>query len=118
MEMQDVRNKLKRGNQLLFSRDSPCLQELILLISRQKHRTLVKWALDGARGPVKRLKARYPLSLIHISQATAQDLDVSVGWAAILRLYGLGILLVLAATAIPSALVMRYKPRTILTRAG
>lgn len=60
MEMQDVRNKLKRGNQLLFSRDSPCLQELILLISRQKHRTLVKWALDGARGPVKRLKARYP----------------------------------------------------------
>ena len=53
-----------------------------------------------------------------LTQATAQDLDVSVGWAAILRLYGLGILLVLAATAIPSALVMRYKPRTILTRAG
>ncbi len=53
-----------------------------------------------------------------LTQATAQNLDVSVGWAAILRLYGLGILLVLAATAIPSALVMRYKPRTILTRAG
>ena len=46
------------------------------------------------------------------------DLTVSVGWKTILQLYGVGILLVLAATAIPSALVMRYKPRDIFTRAG
>ncbi|HHX12103.1 MAG TPA: hypothetical protein GX731_04720 [Clostridiales bacterium] len=44
----DVDQKLKRKNQILFSRESQCLQELKSLIEEQKHRTLVLWALDCA----------------------------------------------------------------------
>lgn len=46
------------------------------------------------------------------------SLTVSVGWKTIAQLYGIGLLLVLAATVIPAALVMRYKPKSIFTRAG
>ncbi len=60
MELQDVRDKLKRKNAILFSRQSPCLQELIRLISFQKHRTLVMWAFECVREPVRWLKERYP----------------------------------------------------------
>lgn len=49
---------------------------------------------------------------------TIDSLTVSVGWKTIARLYGIGLLLVLAATVIPAALVMRYKPKSIFTRAG
>lgn len=49
---------------------------------------------------------------------TIDELDVSVGWKILLELYGVGLLLVLTATAVPSILVMRYKPKTIFSRAG
>ena len=56
----DVEIKLKKGNKILFSRDSECLQELIKLIQLQKHRTLVMWALDCAKVPLKQFEAKYP----------------------------------------------------------
>ena len=40
----DVDLKRKKGNKILFSRDSQCLQRLIGLIEKQDHRTLVMWA--------------------------------------------------------------------------
>jgi hypothetical protein len=55
-----VEKKLKKGNQILFSRDSDCLQDLIRLIEKQKHRTLVMWALECAQVPLARFEARCP----------------------------------------------------------
>lgn len=52
--------KYKKGNQLLFSRDSECLQSLIRLIGEQKHRALVAWALDCAREPLSLLEEKVP----------------------------------------------------------
>lgn len=56
----DVLLKLKKKNKLLFSRDSLCLQELIKLIQFQNHRTLVMWALDCAKMPLKEFETKYP----------------------------------------------------------
>lgn len=55
-----IESKLKKGNQILFSRDSECLQELISLIERQKHRTLVMWAFDCAQEPLAYFESKYP----------------------------------------------------------
>lgn len=55
----DVEIKLKKRNKILFSRDSQCLQDLIQLIQLQNHRTLVMWALDCAKIPLKQFEAKY-----------------------------------------------------------
>ena len=55
-----IQLKIKRGNQILFSRDSECLQELISLIEVQKHRTLVMWALECAQEPLRNFESKYP----------------------------------------------------------
>lgn len=60
MNLEDVREKYKRKNQVLFDRDSACLQELLRLIRQQKHRTLVMWAFECAEPVVDRLRERYP----------------------------------------------------------
>lgn len=56
----DVEKKYKKGNKMLFSRDSQCLQELIELIQLQNHRTLVMWALDCAKLPLEQFEIKYP----------------------------------------------------------
>lgn len=56
----DVEIKLKKRREILFSRDSQCLQELIKLIQLQNHRTLVMWALDCAKLPLEQFEAKYP----------------------------------------------------------
>lgn len=56
----DVEIKLKKRNKVLFSRDSECLQDLIKLIQLQNHRTLVMWALDCAKVPLKQFEIKYP----------------------------------------------------------
>ena len=56
----DVEIKLKKRNKVLFPRDSKCLQDLIKLIQLQNHRTLVMWALDCAKVPLKQFEAKYP----------------------------------------------------------
>jgi len=56
----DVKLKIKKKNKILFSRDSLCLQELIKLIQVQTHRTLVMWALDCAKLPLKQFEEKYP----------------------------------------------------------
>ncbi|WP_218143883.1 putative immunity protein [Bhargavaea ginsengi] len=52
--------KIKKKNQLLFSRDSLCLQDLIGLIQIQHLRTLVMWALDCAEVTLSRFEEKYP----------------------------------------------------------
>lgn len=59
----DVEQKLKKKNNILFSRDSECLQELKKMIEQQKHRTLVVWALDCAKIPLAQFEERYPHEL-------------------------------------------------------
>lgn len=44
--VEEVESRFKRGNQLLFNRDSECLAPLISIIEEQKHRTVVAWAFD------------------------------------------------------------------------
>lgn len=56
----DVEIKLKKKNKILFSRESKCLQDLIKLIQLQNHRTLVMWALDCAKIPLKQCEEKYP----------------------------------------------------------
>lgn len=55
-----IAENYKKGNQLLFSRDSECLQGLIRLIEVQKHRTLVMWASDCAQEPLMQFESKYP----------------------------------------------------------
>ena len=56
----DVDLKRQKGNKILFSRDSRCLQELIGLIEKQNHRTLVMWALDCAKTTLAWFEEKYP----------------------------------------------------------
>jgi hypothetical protein len=55
----DVEQRRRKKNAVLFSRDSACLRDLIGLIERQRHRTLVLWALDCARVPLARFEGKY-----------------------------------------------------------
>lgn len=58
--MDDVKSRLKRKNQVLFAKDSEFLQDLILLIQKQNHRTVALWAFEFADETVAILSARYP----------------------------------------------------------
>ncbi len=56
----EVREKIRRKNQLLFDKRSSLLQGLAVQIGQQSHRTLVLWALDLSEETVSVLKERYP----------------------------------------------------------
>lgn len=56
----EVQGRIKRKNQILFSKDSAFLQEIILLIEKQNHRTMVLWAFEFADEAVRKLLERYP----------------------------------------------------------
>lgn len=71
-----VQAKFKRGNLILFTRNSECLQELISLIEVQKHRTLVMWALDCAQEPLRNFESKFPKEL-----RPRRALELSEAWA-------------------------------------
>lgn len=52
--------KYKKGNKILFTKGSECLQDLIKLIEVQGHRTLLMWALDCAKEPLSKFEEKYP----------------------------------------------------------
>lgn len=56
----EVRERIKRKNQVLFSKNSEFLQDLILLIEEQKHQPMVLWAFEFADETVDKLCERYP----------------------------------------------------------
>lgn len=45
---------------ILFNRESYCLQSLLSLIEKQKHRTLVLWALEYAEELANKFETKYP----------------------------------------------------------
>lgn len=47
--LDEVRARDKRGNQVLFAKDSAFLEDLRSMIASQSHRVLVLWALDCRR---------------------------------------------------------------------
>lgn len=60
MNFKDVGEKLKRKNQILFSRESECLQELLGLIRKTDQRVMILWAFECMKAPLQRLKEKYP----------------------------------------------------------
>ncbi len=72
----DVESKLKKKNKILFTRDSESLQELRILITKQKHRTLVMWALDCATVPLAQFERVYPQEL-----RPRKALELAEAWA-------------------------------------
>lgn len=58
--VEEVKTKLKRKNQVLFSKDSEFLQDLMDLFQKQSHITMTLWAFDFAKESVSVLKQKYP----------------------------------------------------------
>lgn len=58
--LEEVQNRIKRKNQILFSKDSTFLADLVVLLKSQNHRTLVLWAHELAQEASKALKKQYP----------------------------------------------------------
>lgn len=58
--MEEVQQKLRRKNQILFSADSPFLQGLATALSGCGHQALVLWALELAEEDVCLLEKAYP----------------------------------------------------------
>ena len=59
-QLDEVRIRLKKRNQVLFTKDTEFLQDLTMLFWEKSHRTMVLWALDLAAESVARLKEKYP----------------------------------------------------------
>ena len=55
LEIEDVKAKQKRKNQILFDRSTLCLQPLLKEMRNYPHRTLCLWALTCAGIPAKEL---------------------------------------------------------------
>lgn len=69
--------KLKRGNVVLFAKDSPLFAELSQIISRERHKVMVLWAFEFASQTVEALRRRYP------DEVRPQlALDTARAWAA------------------------------------
>ena len=58
--MDEVRQKIRRKNQVLFGKDSPLLAELSALLAEQNRRAVVLWAFSLAEEAVAHLRERLP----------------------------------------------------------
>lgn len=56
----DVQQKYRRHNQILFSQDSLILSKLIPTMLYQSHQTLIQWALLRVLPMIETLSKRYP----------------------------------------------------------
>lgn len=56
----DVKSKLKKKNQILFTPNSEFLQDLAQLVQGQNHRVLALWAFDLAADTISKLEEKYP----------------------------------------------------------
>lgn len=75
--LDDVKERMKRKNQILFSQETPLLQELSMLLENQKRRTVVLWALDLAGDSVRELLEKHPMD-----DRPLKALEESKRWAA------------------------------------
>lgn len=61
MEWQDeLKQKMKRKNQILFSKDSVFLQDLRTLLQEENRQVITLWALDFAKEALLKLEEKYP----------------------------------------------------------
>ena len=56
----EVSVKLKKNNQILFSKNSEYMQDLIMLFETQSHRVMALWAFDFASESIAKLEEKYP----------------------------------------------------------
>lgn len=56
----EVQSNLRKNNQVLFSKKSEYLQDLLLLFQRQNHRTMALWAFEFASETIDKLEEKYP----------------------------------------------------------
>ena len=56
----EVSVKLKKNNQILFSKNSEYMQDLIMLFESQSHRVMALWAFDFASESIAKLEEKYP----------------------------------------------------------
>lgn len=73
----EVDTKIKRKNQILFSKDCSLLQDLRFLLDNQNHRTVVLWAFELAEEAVEKLEEKYPTE-----SRPRNALEASKLWAA------------------------------------
>ena len=93
--MKEVRGRIKRKNQILFSKDSVLLQDLSAVIGVQNRRVLTLWALDLA-GEVSRIFEKrhpnqfLPRNTVSMARAWAQgQIKMSAAKRAILDCHAL-----------------------------
>ena len=58
--LDEVKAKMKKKNQILFSPEDTFLQNLVALINEQNHRSMVLWAFDLAEETVQKIEDKYP----------------------------------------------------------
>lgn len=73
----EVSMRLKRKNQVLFSKDSEYLHDLMLLLQNQNHQVMVLWAFDLAAESIAQLEEKYPEE-----RRPREALDAARDWAA------------------------------------
>lgn len=73
----EVSLKLKKKNQVLFSKSSEYMQDLITLFETQNHRVMALWAFDFASESIARLEEKYPEE-----KRPAEALEAVRDWAA------------------------------------
>ncbi|MGN1020724.1 MAG: putative immunity protein [Aristaeellaceae bacterium] len=76
MDLTDAYALYRRGNRLLFTRESVCLRDLLARMRQESRRTLVCWALSCAETPAALLAARYPED-----DRPGEALELSRRWA-------------------------------------
>ncbi|MDR2944748.1 MAG: hypothetical protein LBU81_06710 [Methanosarcinales archaeon] len=74
--LDEVKERMKRKNQILFSKDSAFLADLADLIGSQTHRAIVLWALEFAKEAADTLLETYPEEL-----RPQEALAASSAWA-------------------------------------
>lgn len=57
----EIKVKMNKKNQILFSQESPILHELSMLLEEQNRRIVVLWALDLSGDCVRELLEKYPM---------------------------------------------------------
>jgi hypothetical protein len=58
--LDDVRDKIKKKNQIFFAKNSEFLQDLTALIKVQNHKAMVLWAFEFADETAQKLLQKYP----------------------------------------------------------
>ena len=58
--LDEVKIRIKNKNQILFTKDSEYLQDLIILFQKQNRKTMILWAHDLATESIAQLAEKYP----------------------------------------------------------